>query len=78
MDIFTKLLLCERRRAERKAKEVEDIADSVAGSALDSQRLSTHMYISFAWLAFAHDNPDMTAEEIASAAADGFDVREGN
>jgi hypothetical protein len=74
MDILTKLLLSERRRAERKAKDVEDIADSVADSTLDSQRLSTYMYVSFAWLQFAYDNPDMTAEEIASAAADGFAV----
>ena len=42
---------------------------------LDSPRLATYMCGAFGWLSFAEEHPDMTAEEIASAAADGFDVK---
>ena len=40
----------------------------------DSRDLATKMSRAFSWATFAKDHPDMTAEEIASAAADGFAV----
>lgn len=40
----------------------------------DSSDLAQRMYDAFGWWTFAEDHPDMTAEEIASAAADGFAV----
>lgn len=40
----------------------------------DSSDLATKMNNAFGWWTFAQNHPDMTAEEIASAAADGFDV----
>ena len=41
--------------------------------AIDDPRLASHM-LRTNWWAFAKNRPDMTAEEIASAAADGFAV----
>ena len=46
--------------------------------AFDSRKLAAKMADAFGWWTFAEEHPDMTAEEIASAAADGFDVKEGN
>ena len=43
--------------------------------AFDSQKLASKMFDTFNWWTFAEQHPDMTAEEIASAAADGFDVK---
>lgn len=40
----------------------------------DSSSLASKMFDAFGWWIFAEDHPDMTAEEIASAAADGFAV----
>ena len=40
----------------------------------DSSDLAQRMFDAFGWQTFAEDHPEMTAEEIASAAADGFAV----
>lgn len=40
----------------------------------DSPALGLKMFRAFGWWTFAQEHPDMTAEEIASAAADGFAV----
>lgn len=40
----------------------------------DSSDLARRMSSAFGWRTFAENHPDMTAEEIASAAADGFAV----
>lgn len=50
-----------------------NIIKAIAG--LDSTRLAIKMVAAFGWWSFAEEHPDMTAEEIASAAADGFDVK---
>ena len=41
---------------------------------LDSPELEAEMLDAFNWWTFAQNHPDMTTEEIASAAADGFAV----
>lgn len=40
----------------------------------DGRDLASKMFDAFGWWIFAENHPDMTAEEIASAAADGFAV----
>lgn len=40
----------------------------------DSSELASEMQDAFNWWTFAENHPNMTAEEIASAAADGFAV----
>lgn len=51
-----------------------NIIDAIA--AHGSSALADYMTYAFGWWTFAEEHPDMTAEEIASAAADGFDVVE--
>ena len=61
---------------------MEDAIDTAVGvcilvedvEAWDSRALATKMSKAFSWTTFAQEHPDMTAEEIASAAADGFAV----
>ena len=72
--LYTGLLLEIARIAENQAKDVRQIAESIDFSP-QNQRLCAYMYARFSWYHFALDNPDVTAEEIASAAADGFDVK---
>lgn len=60
------------RDALKVALAVSYINDDIRQ--FDDLRLATHMCAGFGWRAFAEDHPDMTAEEIASAAADGFAV----
>jgi len=64
------------RKPLKVAMAVCNIINAIAG--LDSTRLASKMSNTFGWWTFAEEHPDMTAEEIASAAADGFDLREGN
>lgn len=52
-----------------------DVADQVSYIVVNIQdfddvRLATRMGNAFGWCSFALNHPDMTAEEIASAAAD--------
>lgn len=58
-------------RAGACSDRVAQIVESI--DAID-QALSQFMINRFFWHIVAYDNPDMTAEEIASAAADGFAV----
>ena len=53
------------------ALDVSYIYEAIRQS--DDPQLASHM-LHTDWWSFAKDRPDMTAEEIASAAADGFDV----
>jgi len=62
---------------ERNARDIAVIVCNITEDirVLDSPRLATYMCGAFGWLSFfAEEHPDMTAEEIASAAADGFAV----
>ena len=61
------------RKPLKVAMAVCNIINAIAG--LDSTRLASKMSNTFGWWTFAEEHPDMTAEEIASAAADGFDVK---
>ena len=60
------------RRLKRIARIVREIVDNdVAGWELRYHMLSCN----WAWCDAEADHPDLTAEEIASAAACGFEVR---
>jgi hypothetical protein len=57
--------------AYQVALDVSFIYEAIRQS--DDPRLASHM-LRTSWWAFAKNRSDMTAEEIASAAADGFAV----
>lgn len=64
------------KRALDKAEEVAQIRFEIAQSRNKQDRkVSVYMLERCGWYATALHNPCMTAEEIASAAADGFDVQ---
>ena len=60
------------RNALKIAMAVNNIVKEVR--CYDSSDLAQRMIGAFGWWTFAEDHLDMTAEEIASAAADGFAV----
>ena len=58
-----------------KGFEVAEIANQIEDHDEHGDALFTYMVeCGFAWRHFAHEHPDLTAEEIASAAACGFEV----
>lgn len=62
---------------EPKASRISDFFAIWGSLTRPSPSLSDYMFGAFEWRQATDEYPDMTAEEIASMAADGFEVADG-